>query len=84
VSPATAILAPGWEERLIKLSNQNTGGATGFCLDILDLVLSKYAAGREKDKDFNEALIRYGCVNKRKLFKLLSFCPLMMKSSVAF
>jgi hypothetical protein len=32
VSPETAILPAGWEERLIRLSNANTDGATGFCL----------------------------------------------------
>jgi len=52
----------GKEQRLIRLSNPNTEGATGFCLDVYDLVLSKYAAGREKDTAFNRALVRYGCV----------------------
>ena len=45
-------------------SNPNTEGTTGFCLDVYDLVLSKYAAGREKDMAFNRALVRYGCVAK--------------------
>ena len=44
VSPETAILPAGWEGRLIRLSNSNTDGATGFCLDVHDLVLSKYVA----------------------------------------
>src|SRR5580692_2699448 len=34
VSPQTAILPAGWEGRLIRLSNANTDGATGFCLDV--------------------------------------------------
>jgi len=54
VSPKTAIRPAGWEQRLIPLSNENTGGATGLCLDVHDLALSKYAAGREKDKDLIE------------------------------
>jgi hypothetical protein len=54
-------------QALIRISNPNTGGATGLCLDVHDLVLSKYAAGRERDKDFNQALIRHGCVSRRKL-----------------
>jgi len=45
-------------------------GATGFCLDVHDLVLSKYAAGREKDLEFNKALIHYGCVAKTTLLTL--------------
>ncbi|MDR3557808.1 MAG: hypothetical protein P4L55_23875 [Syntrophobacteraceae bacterium] len=66
VSSETAILPAGWERRLILLSNENTGGATGLCLDVHDLVLSKYAAGREKDKEFNQAMVRYGFVSKKK------------------
>ncbi len=75
VSPTTAILAAGWQQRLIRLSSANTGGATGLCLDIHDLVLSKYAAGREKDIDFNQALVRYGCVSKKTLLKLAKSLP---------
>lgn len=37
ISPATATLAAGWEERLTRLENLNTGGAAGFCLDPHDL-----------------------------------------------
>ena len=70
VSPTTAILAEGWERRLIPLSNPNTDGATGFCLEVHDLVVSKYAAGREKDMAFNRALVRHGCVAKTTLLDL--------------
>lgn len=34
VSPTTAILAAGWEQRLIRLSSPNTDGAAGLCLDV--------------------------------------------------
>ena len=76
VSPTTAILPPDWEQRLVRLSNPNTGGAAGLCLDAHDLVLSKYAAGREKDLAFNQALVRYGCVSKKTLLKLAKTLPL--------
>jgi hypothetical protein len=75
VSPTTAILPAGWEQRSIRLSNANTAGATGFCLDVHDLVLSKYAAGREKDMAFNQALVRYGCVAKTTLLNLAKALP---------
>jgi hypothetical protein len=58
VSPNTATLPAGWEQRLVRLSNPNTEGAVGLCLDIHDLVLAKYAAGREKDQEFNRALVQ--------------------------
>jgi len=76
VSPATAILPQGWEQRVIRLSNLNTGGATGLCVDVHDLALSKYAAGREKDIAFNRELARHGIVGKRKLTRLVSLMPL--------
>src|ERR1700693_6401319 len=76
VSPRTAILPAGWEQRLIRLSSPNTDGATGLCLDVHDLALSKYAAGREKDKEFNEALVRYGCLSKETLLQLAETLPL--------
>lgn len=75
VSPRTATLPAGWEQRLIRVAGPNTAGATGFCLDVHDLVLSKYAAGREKDFEFNRALVRYGCVTKRRLVSLVPSMP---------
>jgi hypothetical protein len=57
------------------LSTPNTEGATGLCLDIHDLVLSKYAAGREKDRQFNQELIRHGLVTRRRLTTLLRSMP---------
>ncbi len=59
-----------------RLSNPNTGGATGLCLEVHDLVLSKYVAGREKDIAYNQALIRQGCVRKKKLLGLLKSMPI--------
>ena len=75
VSPKTAILPAGWEQRLIPVSGLNTEGATGLCLDAHDLLLSKYAAGREKDLEFNRAVVRSGCVTKRKLVGLVPSLP---------
>lgn len=48
VSPNTAILPAGWEQRLICISNPNTGGATGLCIGVHDLVLSKFAAAASR------------------------------------
>lgn len=31
--------------------------------------------GREKDLDFNQALVRHGCVNKKTLLKLAKILP---------
>jgi len=59
LSPTTATLPAGWEDRLVSVCNENTGGATGWCLDPHDLAFSKLAARREKDLAFVAALIRH-------------------------
>ena len=76
IGPETAVLPAGWEQRIIRISNPNTGGATGFCIDVHDLVLSKYAAGREQDIAFNRELVRHGIVSKRKLTRLVPSMPI--------
>ena len=42
---------------------------------MIRLVLSKYVAGREQDRDFNQAIIRAGLVSRRKLTTLLRTLP---------
>ncbi len=76
VGPTTAILPADWEQRVVRLCNTNTGGATGLCIDTHDLALSKYAAGRERDMEFNRELVRHGIVSKRKLARLVSSMPI--------
>lgn len=58
VDETTATLPAGWKERLVPVHNDNTGGATGWCLDIHDLAISKLVAGRERDLDFIQVLVR--------------------------
>ena len=49
VGPETVHAPSGWSDRLVPMRNENTRGATGWCLEPHDLVLAKLAAGREKD-----------------------------------
>ena len=44
VDETTATLPAGWSERLVPICNENTGGATGWCLDVHDLAASKLVA----------------------------------------
>jgi hypothetical protein len=67
VGPDTAILPAGWEGRLVAVSNANTHGATGWCLEVHDLVLSKYVAGREKDLEFVAHAARHAMVMRDEL-----------------
>ncbi len=76
VSPTTAILPIGWEDRLVVLKNENTGSGIGLCLEIHDLVLSKFAAGREKDHLFTREMIRYHLVDETTLLSRLTTMPL--------
>lgn len=62
VEPQTAILPKGWENRLVKIENENTSGARGWCLEVHDLAVAKLAAGREKDLEFVDAMLEYRLV----------------------
>ncbi len=61
---------------MVRLSNANTGGATGLCVNVHDLALWKYAAGREKDIAFNRELARHDIVSKPTLTRLVPSMPL--------
>jgi hypothetical protein len=72
VAPATATLPHGWESRLILVCTPATHGATGLCLEVHDLALSKHVAGREKDVEFCSALVRHGLVDRAILDERLA------------
>jgi hypothetical protein len=52
VGRETAILPEDWEKRLVPIRSGATAGATGLCLEVHDLVVSKLVSGREKDLEF--------------------------------
>jgi hypothetical protein len=72
VGPTTAILPANWESRLIAIRNENTRWATGFCLEPHDLLLAKYAAGRDKDLRFTGEAVRSELVERAVLEERLS------------
>lgn len=69
VGEATAILPRGWRNRLVSVSNPNTEGVKGLCLEVHDLAISKYAAGRPKDLAFTRALARHGLTQEVTLLE---------------
>lgn len=71
VVPSTAVLPSGWRKRLIPYKTAATEGVTALCLEPHDLWISKVIAGREKDGEFCDAMIRRGMVDKGILFKRL-------------
>jgi len=71
VDESTATLPRGWKRRLIAVRNENTRGVTGWCLDVHDLAISKYAAGRPKDLLFTRELARHELTRKAVLTRRL-------------
>jgi hypothetical protein len=69
VGEATATLPEGWQRRLVRVSNANTGGIEALCLEVHDLAISKYIAGREKDLAFTSALARHRMTRKQTLLE---------------
>lgn len=67
VDETTAILPQGWRDRLILVTGENTRFVRGWCLEVHDLAIAKYAAGREKDLAFTRALVRHGMVAREVL-----------------
>ena len=76
VAPSTAVLPEGWEHRMIPLRNENTRGATGWCIEIHDLVVSKLVAGREKDLAFARAAVKHGLAREDILLERAQTLPL--------
>lgn len=67
VDDKTATLPRGWRERLVRINNPNTVGVTGLCLEVHDLAISKYVAGREKDREFTKELARHSMTQRATL-----------------
>jgi hypothetical protein len=67
VGPDTAMLPESWQRRLVSIKNENTAGVEALCLEVHDLAISKYVAGREKDLVFTLALARHRLTRKATL-----------------
>lgn len=76
VGPETAILPDGWMNRVHRVQNQNTNGRVGYCLDVVDLFLSKAAAARDKDREFCMALLAHGYLEPKSAIALVPQMPL--------
>lgn len=72
VQEGVALLPNGWKERLIPLSNPATRGAIGLCLELHDLLISKYVANREKDRRYCRAAAEAGLAKKHILIERLT------------
>jgi hypothetical protein len=65
-------LPDGWQDRLISVPVDGSARVRGLCLEVHNLVFSKYVASREKDREFNRAAIRHGFVQRDVLLGRLN------------
>jgi hypothetical protein len=72
VDDSTAVLPRGWRDRLVPVTGTNTRDATGWCLEVHDLAIAKYIAGREKDLIYTRALAQHGMTKRDILMKRLA------------
>ena len=76
VGPETAVLPAGWIERVHRVQNAATNDRVGYCLDVVDLFMSKAAAARDKDREFCIALLEHGYVKPVQALDLVAVMPL--------
>lgn len=76
VGPGTAVLPEGWEDRLVRIENENTGTGVALCLEAHDLAVSKLVAGRQKDLDFVGILLKERLANPATVAERLAHTPL--------
>jgi hypothetical protein len=69
------LLPTGWQDRLVKIQNQNTDLKIGYCLEPHDLAASKLAAGREKDWHFVATLLQHGIAYAATLHERVATLP---------
>ncbi len=68
-------LPAGWQDRLVIVDNPGTNGYRGLCLDPGDLAVSKLVAGREKDVEFVEVMLRESMTTRTLLKERLVTVP---------
>lgn len=75
VGPETSVLPQGWQERLVKIQNENTDLKVGWCLEPHDLAAAKLAAGRDKDGPFVATMLSHGIVSGEELLRRIALLP---------
>ena len=72
VNEEELILPEGWRERVLAIESPDTAGATGYCLEVHDLAVSKLASDRDEDFTFVLGLLRHRLVDEGTLEDRLS------------
>lgn len=64
-------LPDNWKKRVQKIASPHEN-LNFYHFSLVDLMLSKYVAFREKDLEFNQIMINGGVIKKKELIKVLS------------
>jgi len=75
VDMSTALAPAGWKDRLVSFDPPGAEPGRGWCLERHDLVVAKLVAGRAKDYEFADALLRDGLVDLAVLIERLESVP---------
>ena len=75
VGEDTATPPAGWKQRLVPFRTRATNGATGWCLEVHDLVLAKAARGLPKDFRYLRVAIEANLVTEAVLLERLATMP---------
>ena len=75
VDLTSAKLPTGWQGRLVPVSTAGARDVVGLCLDPVDLIVSKYAAGREKDYEFIRETFRNRLVSAEAVLERIDSLP---------
>lgn len=76
VGMETAILPRHWQNRLVPIKNENTMGVKGLCLEVHDLAISKLIAGRDKDLEYYDHLVRRQMIQSSIMLERLEMTEL--------
>jgi len=72
VDPGIVLLPTGWESRLKPM---HIGDVTAWCLEVNDLVVSKLNAGRLKDYEFINAMLRVRLADFETIVRRIQTLP---------
>lgn len=75
VDETTSMLPRDWKGRLVRVNTPRTGGASGYCLDPLDLACAKLYAARDKDHCFVEAMLDHALVSHEGVRNRIRMLP---------
>ena len=75
VGAGTALLPERWKDRVQRLPEAAYSPSVAYCIGVLDLFLSKAAAGRNKDKAFCIALLEHKYLRVSDALNLVQSMP---------